>query len=306
MHMRLFILATFIFFHSVTNLKAQETDPDKKWMLTITNGYNLGVQGSVLGTTTTRNADNEITGISNNSGSYGAGMSPGIGIDYLLTRNIAVGLAGEYLIGWSMTTNEDISDGVSLKAESKMRAVRVAPRITFFSEVTPKTSLFARVGADFVLRPVINETSNFSGDLFSGGDFDPDMIPPGFADFFPALDDVEINTTTRGNYSPGLMVQLGAQFRFGERLGMQVALDYRGYTFVTQSSSTEISGLGLFGSFLNLPYLTEVKYTDELNTSSNNLEVNPENVDFSAPRDELQQRFGASSLGVRIGLTVRF
>lgn len=275
-------------------------------MVTLTNGYNLGIQGSVLGTTTTRDADNEIIGISNNSGSFGTGMSPGIGVDYMFNKNIAVGLAGEYLIGWSITSNEDTPNGAELKSESKMRAIRVAPRITVFSQITPKTSLFARAGVDIILGPVLNETSNFSDDLLDGLGFDPGMLPTGFEDFIPTFDNIEINTTTRGRYSPAVMLQLGAQFRFGERLGMQIALDYRGYTFVTQSSTSEVSGLGLLGSFLDIPYLNEVNYSSELNANSNNTEVNAENVDFSAPRDELEQRFGASSLGLRVGLSVYF
>lgn len=276
------------------------------WMVTITNGYNLGVQGSVLGTSTTRNADDQIIGISNNSGSYGTGMSPGISVDYLLNENISVGIAGEYLIGSSITTNEDSQDGAALQSESKMQSIRVAPRVTVSSHITKKTSLFARVGADFMLGPVINSTSNFVSDFLPEEAFDPGMLPPGFEDFIPVLDNVEINTKTRGNFSPAVMLQLGAQFRFSQLLGMQVALDYRGYTFVTQSSTTEVSGLGLFGSFLNVPYLSEVNYTSELNANSNSTAVNADNIDFTAPRDELEQRFGASSLGIRVGLSVYF
>lgn len=312
--MRTFVIFTLVLVFSCLTISAQELVKQElernglhyPWMVTITNGYNLGVQGSVLGTSTTRNADDQIIGISNNRGSYGTGMSPGISVDYLLNKNISVGLAGEYLIGSSITTNEDTQDGAALQSESKMQAIRVAPRVTVSSHITKRTSLFARVGVDFVLGPVINSTSNFIGDFLPEGALDPGMLPPGFEDFIPVLDNLEINTKTRGNFSPAVMLQLGAQFRFSQLLGMQVALDYRGYTFVNKSSTTEVSGLGLIGSFLSVPYLSEVNYTSELNANSNNTSVNAENVDFTAPRDELEQRFAASSLGIRVGLSVYF
>lgn len=277
-----------------------------KWTISAEFAYNWGIHGTIQGNSTQLNDDGNIISQRSIGQSFGGGISPGIGIDYRLTKNLAIGIGAAYFMGQTFVTEEVVGNDTPFRAEAKMRAPRVSPRVTFYSQISPKIQLFARAGLDFVMRPVIEETSSGPLDVPLPFDFDTDLFPIDLGDFFPELNDIQTESRTTGRCNPGAVLQLGLDYQLNQRLSIQLALDYRGYTFVADKGTSEISGLGFLDGLINVPYLNEVNYTDELTATSNNIEFNTTNPDFNAPREELEFRSGASSLGLRVGLAVNF
>lgn len=272
----------------------------KRLRIGIEYGQQLGIQHQVLGTRTTQDeATGETTNIENISWSLGCGMSPGIAVDYSLTKNIQVGFAGDYVFGRTITTNELKRGSTSSKTTAALRAMRIAPRLSLTTPISTKVDLFARVGVDLVFMAKLKEEAEISLSMFEDLLPDPSMFPD-------MAGGITATWTTTGKFAPGIAFQTGVHYRINERFGLQVAIEYRGYNFTTKHTEIEIDDpTGYLGLLSAVPFISQTDYVESLgNTSNNETMRDPEDLNLFAPRQALEQKKPASSLGLRVGFSI--
>lgn len=293
---------TFILALICASTQAQQSEDsnNKKLKISVEYGQHMGILHQIVGVSTTQHPETgETTKVENISESFGCGASPGITLDYSLTKNIQVGFAGDYIFGRHITTNELIRGGSTSESIAWLSALRIAPRISLTTEIANKLDWFVRVGVDLVFMAEMKEESNIPFSMFE--DFiDPSLFPP------DALGDISTTTTTTGKFAPGLAFQTGIHYRLNDRFGLQLAVEYRGYNFTTKHSEIEIEDPnGVLGFISSVPFLSQTDYVESLGGASNNETMrNPEDLNLFAPREDLQQKKPASSLGLRIGFSI--
>lgn len=264
-------------------------------------GYYFGTNKQVLGSELSGDLFGDA-GLRENvlSGSFGGGMAPGISVDYWITPFVAIGISGDYLLGNNVMVASGSAQGIGqLDAESRSSMLRIAPVISMSTDRNAKFYGFGRAGVDLIplARIKTESTASLADDL-------TDLIDIPFP--LPGLDlSLETTEELKGRFGVGYHFEIGAGVNVSKLLAVQLGIDYRGYTLQAQTS--KITALDVAGfdtsAFLN-PYDLETSYTDELTSSSNNSEFNPD-FDPNQPREALSERFSASGIGAKISVVIK-
>lgn len=245
---------------------------------TVSVGYGLPAGSDALGTKTTIQDNGDFTS-ENLYGTLGTGIFLNLSGGYMLSENIGADLGFNYLMGSTVTMNE--SDDATImttdKTEAYTRQMRLNPGLMVTTGNEEGLNVFARAGV---------------------------VLPIGGATYGERTIDSPLGVTTvktesMGAFSVGYSGSVGASFGLGEKLalfGQLQGVNLR----IKQSTMTITENMTDGNDNLDGAPVSqyEIEYVDSLNQD--------DNTDPDQPAKALANTTNFSSLGVNVGVVIKF
>ncbi len=248
-------------------------------------GYQYGMPG-ILGESTFEADDVSSTEVI--CGSLGTGLSANLNVNFPLTSYLDVGIGANFTKGFKQMTDQYeyqfTSNSIVSTDYAAFTRLDLTPHVTLRTSIEDGMGMYARGG--FML-PV------FSGITWTG--------EGGSGSFAYSYEE-----RSWDRFSIGYFSEIGATFSLSDNIDIGVGL-----------FGTKMSGKKAKGEYLSYMqdgeeqidtwevYDREINYVKMLDRNSNNLGYNDE-VDFDAPRDNLQTSNNYSAFGGVIRTTFRF
>lgn len=232
-------------------------------------GYGIGASQRVNGVETTSNSDINIYG------SYGEGLNMGLKLGYMFNENLGFELGSSYLMGFAQTKIE--SDKIS--EEAKSSGLRLSPQFVMKLE----SGLYTRFG---MIIPVLGTTVITKVD---------DHFQTGATSYAKKETTVE----TKGSFSYGFIGAVGYAYSLSDNMDLFAEIEYIGLSI--KSGTAELTQFDLDG----------IDQLDNLKTNQKEFEFvdeikDTDNTNNDQATKELKQKAPFSSLGVNIGIIMKF
>src|SRR5690606_8905618 len=118
--------------------------------------------------------------------------------------------------------------------------------------------------------------------------------------------ETNVETTTAGNATVGFRGSVGIGYSITDMISVSLEVSHTSLTIKPKSRTIDsytVGGQDALG--LVSTYDKETTYVDELNTSSNNDNVNP-NYSTTSAKEEIGQKSNFSQLGLALGVKFNF
>lgn len=253
-------------------------------------GYGIGMPSSTLGTDT-------YMDLNTGSGSYtkaihgtlGGGLNLTLAPGYMITEHIGVELGLNYFMGAKtlVSSTTTSNSGVYDKTTAHSNQFRLLPSVVFN---TGGEKLFGFAKAGLVI-PVAGSTK--------GVREASNATPLGVVE-------TNVETKTAGNVTVGFRGSVGIGYKITDMISLSLEVSHTSLTIKPKSRTIEsytVGGQDVLG--LVATYDKETTYVDELNTSSNNDDINP-NYSTSSAKEEIGQKTNFSQLGLALGVKFNF
>lgn len=247
-------------------------------------GYGLGSPGQFLGT----DEQHDAVGLTNSKAIYGTlgnGLQANLTPGYMFGEHFGIELGLNSFFGSETTTHKETHPSGTLTETMKSSQFRITPAF-YIKSGGEKMSVYARTG---LLIPLLGSVKYESNDNSS-----------------PGVSVVQASTTT-GKVALGYTGAFGLNVHFGKKFGFFAEVGAN--SLRVKSKETEVTKYSINGNdFLgSVPaYNKDIKYVDELNSSSNNFSTNPTGSTLTSPSEELRQIANFSSFFVQVGIKLTF
>lgn len=248
-------------------------------------GYGIGMPSSTLGTDTYT----DLSGTGSYSkaihGTLGGGLNLTLTPGYMFNKHIGIELGLNYFMGSKTLVSSNTSSNSMIydKTTASSSQFRILPSVVL-STGGEKLYGFARAG---LVLPIVGSTK-------------------GVREASMGTVTINAETETKGNFSVGFRGALGIGYNITDLIGISLEVAHTSLTIKPKSRTVEsysVSGQDATG-FMST-YDKEIKYVDELNSSSNNSSYNP-NYSTSSAEETIGQKTNFNQLGVALGVRFNF
>lgn len=252
-------------------------------------GYGIGMPSTTLGTDTYMDLGGTGSYTKVIQGSLGGGLNITLAPGYMFNKHIGVELGLNYFMGAKTLIQSTTSSNSNVydKTTAHSNQFRLLPSVVF-STGGEKLFGFAKAGLAI---PVAGSTK--------GSREISNVTPLG-----TVLTNVE--STTHGNVTVGFRGSVGIGYNINDMIALSLEVSHTSLTIKPKSrtvDSYEVGGQDILN--LIATYDKETTYVDELNTSSNNDNINP-NYSTNTAKDDIGQKTNFSQLGIAIGVKFSF
>jgi hypothetical protein len=246
-------------------------------------GYGLGSPGQFLGT------DDKYDAISlTNSkaiyGTLGNGLQTNLTPGYMFGEHFGIELGLNGFIGSETTVGKETRPSGTKTETMKSSQFRIAPAF-YIKSGGEKVSFYARTGLLIPLLGSVKDEVN-------------DNTTPGVS--------IMRASTTTGKVALGYTGAFGLNVHFGKKFGFFAevgANSLRVKSKETEAKKYTVNGTDVLGSVPT--YNKQVKYVDELNSSSNNFSTNS-GAQSTSPSEELRKIANFSNFFIQVGFKITF
>jgi|SRR5690554_709091 len=223
-------------------------------------------------------------------GTLGGGLTIAVAPGYMINEYIGIELGVNYFVGEKKVINELTTslDTRYDRTTANSNQLRILP------------TLFLRTGGDkfyaysksSLLVPVLGSTI---------GVREESKVDP--------INGVLLertSTTTNGSFTVGFRGAIGMGYQITEMIGLNLEVAYTSLSIKPKNRTVDsytINDTELIADFL--PYVQDIEYVDQLNSSSNNSSYNS-NFSMDKPKEELATKTNFSQIGVTLGVKISF
>jgi len=232
-------------------------------------GYGMGASKRANGIEITDNSTKNIYG------SYGEGINANLKLGFMFSENIGFELGTSYLIGSAQTKEKS----EYVLEEAKTSGLRLAPQLV----VKLDNGLYSRFG---MIIPVMGKTIVTSSD-------DHYQVAP--AVFVKKESTVEAT----GSFSMGFIGAIGYAYALSDNMDLFAEVEYIGMSI--KSGTATLTQLDINGEdqLANMKTIQkEYEFVDEV--------MDTDNTNVNEPGKSLKQKAPFSSLGLNIGIVMKF
>jgi len=226
-------------------------------------GYNLSAASDVIGVNTTT-SNNEIV-----KGTFGKGISFGLGVGYMFSENVGAEIAFSYLVGSKIeTTDNDGTITGTSEAKSKLMRLTPALKVTGGKSIKP----YAKFGVILGLAPKVEIESTGSGLTYTSTG----------------------NDKLSGGMSIGLMGAAGVDIELSKMVSVFVELNSFNQSWAPDKDewTSTVTSLGTTETESGT-----VNYEDKVSTSSSQ---------SGSSTQQLKMYVPFSSFGIHLGVKLAF
>jgi opacity protein-like surface antigen len=247
-------------------------------------GYSFSAGQVSMGTKASYDAQRGETTTSTVGGTLGKGVNTKLAVGYMLNKYLGFEVNASYLIGINTVVEQEVSGYTSTTA-TQASTFALAPAFRFAAPINDKLLLYSTIG---ILLPLASKKMTMEEATYD--------INTGIYSTIP----FERITETTGYFRVGCATAIGASYYLNNRLGLFAELNINVSSFEAKKSK-------ITKYFSNnedfLPYLTvrdiETEYLKEYTNNSSS-------SDRDKPKQQASVITPASSIGVMIGVCVRF
>lgn len=248
-------------------------------------GYGIGMPSSTLGTDTYTDLSGNGSYTKAIHGTLGGGLNLTLTPGYMFNKYIGVELGLNYFMGSKTLVSSSTFSNANVydKTTASSNQFRLLPSV-IFSTGGEKLYGFARAG---LVIPVAGSTK-------------------GVREASTGLITTDVNTTTAGNVTVGFRGSVGIGYNITDLIGISLEVSHTSLTIKPKSrviDSYSVSGQDV--TSVMSTYDKEIKYVDELNTSSNNSSYNPD-YSTSSAQETIGQKTNFSQVGIALGVRFNF
>jgi opacity protein-like surface antigen len=221
------------------------------------------------------------------TGSFGEGFRYGGNVGYRFTDRLGVEMGINYYNSNSKTMVQTISQNTTvLKSEGQVKALDLAPALVLFLGEVKGFETYSKVG---VIIPV-------NGDLT----IKTNAIVPTSATTTASIYSVD---EVKPNPTVGFLAALGTSYKLGKNLSAFAEVEYRNFTVHGKTKETTeftVNGTDALASRSQADIHTN--YSNQINSTSNNMQTNAAGFDSTKPTDDLSSYISISGVGLTLGL----
>ncbi|MBG6109315.1 opacity protein-like surface antigen [Flavobacterium sp. CG_9.10] len=221
------------------------------------------------------------------TGSFGEGFRYGGNVGYRFTDRLGVEMGINYYNSNSKTMVQTISQNTTvLKSDGQVKALDLAPALVLFLGEVKGFETYSKVG---VIVPV-NGTLTIK----------TDAIVPTSATTTVAVQSVD---KVKPNPTVGFMAALGTSYKLGKNLSAFGEVEYRNFTVHGKTKeTTEFTMNGADAMATRTQSDIHTNYSNQINSTSNNMSTNAAGFDKNKPTDDLSSYISISGVGLTLGL----
>ncbi|EIA09747.1 outer membrane beta-barrel protein [Flavobacterium frigoris] len=221
------------------------------------------------------------------TGSFGEGFRYGGNVGYRFTDRLGVEMGINYYNSNSKTMVQTISQNTTvLRSEGQVKALDVAPALVLFLGEVKGFETYSKVG---VIIPI-------NGDLT----IKTDAVVPTSATTSAAIYSVD---EVKPNPTVGFLAALGTSYKLGKNLSAFAEVEYRNFTVHGKTKeTTEFTMNGTDALASRSQSEIHTNYSNQINSTSNNMQTNAAGFDSTKPTDDLSSYISISGVGLTLGL----
>jgi len=174
------------------------------------------------------------TSTTTNYGTFGKGIPVSLEAAYFFNENIGVQLDATYLLGLSVTANENTVAGSVAKDYSKTTQFRLSPQLVIKTEM----GLYTRAG---LVLPLLGKTTRYSDNESNSA-------------FLGAKTRVEVEA--KGKFSLGFIGAVGYQFGLSDKLSIFGEIEYVGLSIKRKTTEVTVFEINDVDQLANYTILT--------------------------------------------------
>ena len=237
-------------------------------------GYGFGAQKTAFGSTVTATSEANIYA------SMGQGIPVGLKVGYFFNDNLGVELGMNYFLGSEQTIADVSMTGYTNNATAKSNQIRLLPALVYKTDM----GIYGRFG---MVVPVGGSTVVKQTEVMGATTTEIEMLASGAMSF-------------------GFVGSLGYEYELSDNLKLFGELEYVGLSIKAKSSEVTAYSVNGTDQLAAMPdYAKLTNYVDELTTSSNNANYNP-NPDMTKAMDDLADYSGYSAFRINVGVSFYF